>query len=448
MRYMIIVKSGQLEKIKSELHRHNATNVVHHQHLNQISADISESAAKKLEVIPGIVVRPVREIKPEEWHNTGPQQIGLESPISDRGLYNEIRPAVYKPAQEETTDDLTIAFDELRGYYSPALTGDGLTVAVLDTGIRKSHKSLLSKVVYEYNCSGANTVDDVWGHGTGVAYLICGEDLDRNVRGVAPGAVVMNIKVINDEGVATSETIIAGIERVIDLVEQARFNGYSPMHPLCPNTINISIGGEDLGDKNDPILVAARSAVEEWQIDVIAAAGNFGPNRSTITVPATEPLVVAVGATYKGSVDVFENSSRGPTLIGTTKPDLMAWGTDLLMASHKGDDKYDTKSGTSFSAPIISGMGGLLWETMRANISPVIAGLYIFRWSEILAYAPYFCVKPQQAAVEKDNTYGYGSPAGATLLSQISGGTQAPTGDVMESMPMIMMMLMMSQMFI
>lgn len=444
MRYMIIVKSGQTDKIKSELDKHGAKNIIHHPHLNQISVDISESAAKRLTDIPGIIVRPVRIIKPEEW-NDGPQQIGLESPVIDRGLYSEVRPAVYNPTQGEVTDDLTIGFDELRNFYSPPLTGVGLTVAVLDTGIRKTHVSLLDKVVYEYNCSGADTPNDIWGHGTGVAYLICGEDEDK--RGVAPSAKVMNIKVINDEGVATSETIIAGIERVIDLVEQARFMGYSPMHPMCPNVINISIGGEDLGDKDDPILVAARSAVEEWQIDVIAAAGNFGPGRSTITVPAAEPLVIAVGATLKNSVEVFENSSRGPTLIGTTKPDLMAWGTDITMASHKGDDKYDVKSGTSFSSPIIAGMGGLLWETMRMNISPIIAGMYTFRWSEILQFAPYFCVKPQQAAVEKDNTYGYGSPAGATLISQMSGGTQAPATGMVESMPMIMMMLMMGRMF-
>ena len=101
--------------------------------------------------------------------------------------------------------------------------------------------SVVSKVVYEYNCTDAPGVTDIFGHGTGVAFLIAG-GLHGGIEkaGVSPGASIMNIKVLNDEGIGTDEAIVMGIEKVCDLAQSARTNGLWPTNEMYPNIINIS----------------------------------------------------------------------------------------------------------------------------------------------------------------------------------------------------------------
>ena len=126
---------------------------------------------------------------------------------------------------------------------------------------------------------------------------------------------------------------------------------------------------------------------------------------------------------------------------GETKPDFVIWGTNLEMASHKADDEYVTKSGTSFAAPMLSGLTGLLWESGRRAYGEG----WSFRWTSAREVAPYFCTKPLDVAVNKDNSYGFGLPAMGTMLGQMTGVT-APTQEVTDMFPMIMMMAMMAGM--
>jgi len=211
---------------------------------------------------------------------------------------------------------------------------------------------------------------------------------------------------------------------------------------MYPNAINLSLGGEDDGDPDNPVRVACRKASQEYGLDVVAAAGNFGPKMTTITLPACEPEVIAVGSVQTlGELVIWDKSSRGPTKRGDTKPDFVMWGTDIEMASEKADDRYVTKSGTSFSAPMLSGLTGLLWESGRRAYGES----WPFRWTAAREVAPYFCTKPQDAAVNKDNNYGFGLPAMGSMLGQVS-QVSTPTQEVMETFPMIMMMAMMASM--
>jgi serine protease AprX len=340
----------------------------------------------------------------------------------------------------ETVSDV---FYLLRSYFSPPLTGTGLTVAVLDSGIRRTHRSLQGKVVYEANYSGSPSADDVFGHGTQVAFVAAGglHALGEKA-GVSPGASLMNIKVINDDGIGTDEGIILGIDKVCDLAEEARRKGFYPTDELYPNVLNISFGGEDDGDPDNPVRVACRQASQEYGLDVVAAAGNFGPKMTTITLPACDAEVIAVGAVETlGELVIWEKSSRGPTRQGETKPDFVMWGTNLEMASEDADDRYVTKSGTSFAAPMLSGLTGLLWESGRRAYGEN----WPFRWVQARQVAAYFCTKPQDAAVNKDNAYGFGLPAMGTMLGQMT-ATRTPAQQMMETFPMFMMMTMMTAM--
>ncbi|RAL70056.1 peptidase S8 and S53, subtilisin, kexin, sedolisin [Dehalococcoides mccartyi] len=412
MRYSVISKGFPLDRIETEVKKVGGREINKTLLLGQIFCEMDEEQAKTLSRIPGLVVKLMKEYKTN--------QVATEL-----------------PAVENISD----VFYLLRSYFAIPLTGVGLTVAVLDSGIRKSHQSLGAKVIYEENFSGSPTAGDVFGHGTQVAFIIAGGmHAPGEKAGISPGASLMNIKVINDTGVGSDEGIILGIDKVCHLAEEARRQGLVPTDEMYPNVINLSLGGEDDGDPDNPVRIACRQASQVYGLDVVAAAGNFGPKMTTITLPACDPEVIAVGAVEtSGELVAWDKSSRGPTLQGETKPDFVIWGTNLEMASDKEDDEYVTKSGTSFAAPMLSGLTGLLWESGRRAYGEG----WLFRWTQAREVGQYFSTKPQDAPLNKDNTYGYGLPAMGTMLGQMGSVNQSSQGG-MEMFPMVMMMAMMS----
>jgi len=414
MRYALISKGLSLAQLETEAVRIGAGSVRKASLLNQVFCELNEEQAKALAQVPGLAVKPTKEYRAD--------QVVAEQP---------------------SVETLSDVFYLLRSYFSPPLTGTGLTVAVLDSGIRKTHQSLRNKVVYEANFTDSPSADDIFGHGTQVAYMVAGGMHALGEKaGVSPGASIINIKVINDEGLGTDEDIVMGIDRVCDLAEEARRNGLWPTDDMYPNVINLSLGGEDDGDEDNPVRAACRQASTEYGLDVIAAAGNTGPKMTTIMLPACEPEVIAVGAVETtGELVIWEKSSRGPTVQGETKPDFVIWGTNLEMASDKSDDGYLTKSGTSFAAPMLSGLTGLLWESGRRTYGEGWA----FRWTEARQYAPYYSTKPADAPVKKDNAYGFGLPAMGTMLGQVA-QVESPVQGAMETFPMLMMLGMMGVM--
>ena len=414
MRYSIISKGLTPAQLETEALKVGAKDIRRTKLLGQVFCELDRSQAEQLAQVPGLVVKLVKEYKTDQ-------------------VMTELPPV-------ETFSDV---FYLIRSYFTPPLTGAGLTVAVLDSGIRKSHEALKNKVVYEANFTDSPTPDDIFGHGTQVAFVTAGgmHAMGEKV-GVSPGASIFNIKVISDEAVGTDENIVLGIDKVCDLAEAARKGGLWPTDEMYPNVINLSLGAEDDGDEDNPVRVACRQASVDYGIDVVAAAGNTGPKMTTVMLPACEPEVIAVGAVEtSGELAIWDKSSRGPTAQGETKPDFVLWGTNLEMASHKTDDEYVTKSGTSFSAPMLSGLTGLLWESGRRAYGEA----WPFRWTEVREFALYFSTKPQDAAIKKDNTYGYGLPAMGTMLGQVA-QVRAPMEETMEMFPMIMMMGMMQQM--
>ena len=411
MRYAVISKILKLDQLDSEIKKVGGSAIVKTTLLGHVFCEMDETQAEALAQVSGVMVKAIKEYKTHQV-----------------------------TAALATVQTFSDVFYLLRSYFNPPLTGVGLTVAVLDSGIRKSHQSLVNKVVYEANFSGSPAADDVFGHGTQVAFVIAGGIHALGAKaGVSPGAVLMNIKVIADSGVGDDEAIVLGIDQVCSMAEQARKNGLLPTDDLYPNVINISLGGEDDGDPDNPVRVACRQASETYGLDVVAAAGNYGPKMTTITIPACEPDVIAVGAIETlGELVIWDQSSRGPTEQGETKPDFVMWGTDIEMASNKADDQYITKTGTSFAAPMLSGLTGLLWESGRRAYGES----WPFRWTEARQVAQSFCTKPQDAPVNKDNSYGYGLPAMGSMLGQMT-QINSPLQDTMQVFsPMIGIALM------
>jgi len=412
MRYSVIAKGLTPDQAESEIRKLGIREFKPARLLGQFFCELDAAQAKTLSLVSGLVLKQIKDYKVDQ-------------------VLAEVAPV-------ETLFDV---FHMLRSYFNPPLTGAGLTVAVLDSGVRKTHQSLLSKVVYEANFTDSPTTGDVFGHGTQVAFVIAGGMHSPGEKaGVSPSASIMNIKVINDEGIGSDEGIVMGIERICSLAEQARKNGLWPTDDLYPNVINLSLGGEDDGDPDNPVRAACRKASNDYGLDVIAAAGNSGPKMTTVMLPACDPDVIAVGAVEtNGELAIWEKSSRGPTVQGETKPDFVIWGTNLEMASNKADDEYLVKSGTSFAAPMISGLSGLLWESGRRAYGES----WLFNWREAKKLAQYFSTKPQDAPINKDNTYGYGLPAMGSMLGQVA-QTNVTSQQGLETFPMFMMMAMMA----
>ena len=415
MRYAVISKGQTVSEIESLVRQHGGRNIRTAPLLEQVFCDLEPEAASKLDQVSGITVKLVKEVSTKY---TDASQVAV--PAYEKAGVPVETEAVYSTLLGWTAP----GWYELSGMFDPPIIGNDTTIAILDSGMRSSHRSLRGKVVHAKNFTSSPTVEDVFDHGTGVAYCICGgRHLPGEDQGGAPGVGVMNIKVLDDNGVGTEEEVVAGLEEVRELLEYQFSRGKGYTDEMTPGGINMSFGGPDDGDPDNPIRAAIRKTIEYplelgmGRIPVTVAAGNLGPGPETITSPACDPHVVAVGVLNFVPFSIAEVSSRGPTKEGLIKPDLVWYGMNINVASAASDDSFATKSGSSFSAPYVMGGGCCAWEMLRRyyGIEVVVSSE---QWLEMMKG---LSMKPQGAPVEKDNTYGYGLPVAEGLIRQVTG---------------------------
>lgn len=243
-------------------------------------------------------------------------------------------------------------------------TGSRITAAVLDTGIMP-HPDLARRIVGWKDCvHGRERIYDDNGHGTHVAGILAGDGRSRGgeYAGMAPGALLVPVKVLNQKGGGRIEHVVQGIRYI--LRERERLN---------IRIVNISIG--TFPHEEDPEEEQLLFWVERlWDagLIVIVAAGNMGPENGTITLPGISRKVITVGscditpsnATGKKPVKLY--SGCGPTKECVKKPDLSAPGNHIFSCNHifpsKSPYPYIRKNGTSMSTPVISGAAALLLE--------------------------------------------------------------------------------------
>ncbi|MEK6892289.1 MAG: S8 family serine peptidase, partial [Nanoarchaeota archaeon] len=254
------------------------------------------------------------------------------------------------------------------------LTGKGVTIAIIDTGVDYTHPDLGGcfgqecKVIggYDFVNQDNDPMDDN-GHGTHVAATAAGNGA---LKGVAPDAKIVAYKVLNSEGSGSFNEIIAAIERSVDPNQDGDFSDHL-------NIISMSLGAgcfeynKDCGP-DDPLSTAVDNAVKEGVVAVIAA-GNSGPSKGTIGTPGTARKAITVGATDKNNqMALF--SSRGPVEFDgeyLIKPDIVAPGVNIcaaLSSQHASyfdtnkclDNNHMSISGTSMATPHIAGAAALL----------------------------------------------------------------------------------------
>ncbi len=241
------------------------------------------------------------------------------------------------------------------------ITGQGIRIAVLDTGVDFTHPALggcigaSCKVVAARNTIVNNDdVTDVHSHGTHVAATALGKDSNGN--GVAPDASLIAVKVLGDDGFGTDSSILAGLDFALD-------PDGDPATDDGADVINLSLGGP--GNENSPLSQAVNAAVQSGAVVVVAAGNNY--DYLTIGSPgAAKDAITVTNANSNDQIDA--SSSRGP-LQGASflKPDLSAPGTDIMAAKPGGG--YQSKTGTSMAAPHVAGAAALLLQA-EPNLTP------------------------------------------------------------------------------
>ncbi|MFJ5301567.1 S8 family peptidase [Streptomyces sp. NPDC088350] len=232
--------------------------------------------------------------------------------------------------------------------------GKGVKIAVLDTGVDADHPDLKTQVIESKNFSTAADANDHFGHGTHVASIAAGTGAMSHgkYKGVAPGAKILNGKVLDDTGSGDDSGILAGME-------WAAAEG--------ADIVNLSLGGQDTPEI-DPLEAEVNKLSAEKGILFAIAAGNEGPQ--SIGSPGSADAAITVGA-VDGNDKLADFSSTGPRVgDGAIKPDVTAPGVDITAAAAPGSvidqevgenpPGYLTISGTSMATPHVAGAAAIL----------------------------------------------------------------------------------------
>jgi serine protease AprX len=260
------------------------------------------------------------------------------------------------------------------------ITGRGVTVAVLDTGVAnvpdlagrliQVRDDLTGQSTPCKNLSGELDCDDRYGHGTFIAGLVAGNGASSGGRwkGIAPEASILSVKAAGADGAADVSNILAAIQWVVSFKD--RYN---------IRVLNLSLGTDSTQDwRVDPLNYAVERA---WAagMTVVVAASNNGPAAGTIAKPADDPWVITVGATDdRGTASLGDDrlpdfSGRGPTAHGLAKPDVAAPGAHVVSLRAPGstidtrfpnyvDGSYRQGSGTSMATGVVSGAVALMLQ--------------------------------------------------------------------------------------
>lgn len=291
------------------------------------------------------------------------------------------------------------------------INGRGVTVAVLDTGVDGTHGDLSGRVVqnlkladtqslglgfnYPLAVSSLANTDQVYGHGTFVAGIIAGNGQQSGGKyaGVAPGANILGLSA----GDASLLFVLSGFDYLLQ--NAASFN---------VRVVNCSFSANTVFDVNDPVNIATKMLTDNG-LSVVFSAGNTGPGANTLNPYSVAPWVISTGATDNAG-RLADFSSRGEFGSRLFRPTLVAPGVNAVslrpstLASVTSVDGlaandavlsptelpyYTTGSGTSYSAPLVSGAIALMLEANPSLTPARIRDILQRTATPLPAYYPY-----------------------------------------------------------
>ena len=299
-------------------------------------------------------------------------------------------------------------------FWSSGYMGDGVVIAILDTGVDNEHYGLddfsdantdntnepedLADPKWiagcdatssqQTDCSDGNfDPDDGDGHGTHVAGIALGTgDSDREHIGYSPGSYLVDVKVLNDIGTTNSAATLKGINWVANNADTDWGNNESSrgIDVMSMSFGSISNpGGDDQGDDGQNADARAVNQAVEAGIVAVAAIGNDGSNRVTSVGAADKAITVGAidedDSIERGDDEIASYSNYGPRVSDDDgdsedehKPDVVAPGSGIISAEYAApnplpvgdenlaDDGYTEKSGTSMACPAVAGMAALI----------------------------------------------------------------------------------------
>jgi serine protease len=217
----------------------------------------------------------------------------------------------------------------LNGTYTYTPTGAGVRAYIIDTGIRRTHDDFGGRAQHGYTAiSDGRGSDDCNGHGTHVAGTVGG-----TVWGVAKGATLVAVRVLDCNGSGTNSGVIAGMDWVTG-------------NHVKPAVANMSLGGGA-----SSTIDAAVDRMHNAGVTVVVAAGNSNANACNYS-PARAPNAITVGATT--STDARASYSNYGSCL-----DLLAPGSSIRSAWHTSNTATNTISGTSMASPHVAGVAAL-----------------------------------------------------------------------------------------
>ncbi|MEK7283693.1 MAG: S8 family peptidase [Acidobacteriota bacterium] len=423
------------------------------------------------------VARRVKELGGEvERHFRNVDQMVVNLPLESVGALAEVEGLDYISPDRQVTGNVshlekTTGADQTGDSYSwvdPVLTGldgSGVTVVVLDSGIDADHFDVREevkgkrRVVFSWDFTGRGSLDDPFGHGTHIAGIIAGDGssaltIGRDYTGMAPGASLINFKVLDEKGHGYVSNVVAAIDQAISI--RSYYN---------IRVINLSLAAPPIDSYDDDPLCKAVARATKVGMVVVAAAGNFGQDPGGnkvyggIASPGISPAAITVGATNSAGTDARADdviapfSSRGPTMSHTTdpltgavvydnlaKPDLVAPGCRLVSLERYNNylvqnypslhvdtgnvspkSRYMTLSGTSMSTGVVSGAVALMLQA-NPGLTPNLVKAMLMYSAQIMEGPDLFeqgagmlNVEGAVRLAKSVSRYAYALPVGQTL---------------------------------
>lgn len=281
-------------------------------------------------------------------------------------------------------------------------TKDDIVVGVIDTGIDAGHVDLDNGKVIGWKdfVKGQTSPYDDQGHGTHVAGIATGEgEANSEYKGVAPGAALVGIKVLDRRGSGSMSDVTAGIDWAVQNKDTYGIE-----------VLNLSLGTSQSSDGTDSTSVAVNNAVDAGLV-VAVAAGNSGPEAYTIGSPGAAEKALTVGAGADPGENGFflaDFSSRGYTADGRVKPDIFAPGYNITAPESGTGNGYIAHSGTSMATPFTAGTVALLLD---ANPSMKPSQVHSTLFNTAHDWGP----------AGKDPEYGYGRLDGYAAVRSAGG---------------------------
>ena len=262
----------------------------------------------------------------------------VKSVVRDIGvsIHDEVTPWGVDRIDAET---IHVGDGVSEGVKGTGVTGSGVIVGILDTGIDLDHPDLAPNIVDSITFAGGKNADDKNGHGSHTAGTVAAVGNNNiGVIGVAPDASLYAIKVLGNSGSGNWANVIAGVEHAMD----PDGDGYTGDH--------LGVTSNSYGSSGNPgsLVRAAFDAAAEIGVIHVASAGNS--SGGAVGYPAKYASVIAVSATTDGN-DLAGYSSVGPEV------DFAAPGSGVL-STYKGGS-YATLNGTSMSSPHVAGVVAL-----------------------------------------------------------------------------------------